>query len=133
MSASFEPEVDRAFQFLAAELGLTGPSSTDPAAVSYSGPDVTYTITFDPAARSVATSVARDLDGVRLTAELPALVRGAALGGPGAVPCGARTLTEMRATIRAHAAYLHRLQPYLTTLNAMPLMRAAHARELRSA
>ncbi|MEU4237643.1 hypothetical protein [Actinoplanes sp. NPDC026619] len=133
MSASFELVVDRAFRVLADELGLTGPAGVDPAAVSYSGPDVSYTITLDPATGTVSTVVARDLDGVRLTADLPALVRGAALGNPAAVPCGARSLPEMRATVAAQAVYVRRLQPYLTALNAMPLMRAAHARELRSA
>ena len=90
-------------------------------------------IVFDLESHAVSTSVARDIGAVRLVSELPALVRSAALGNPAAVPCGAGTLTEMRASINAHAHYVRRLQPYLTPLNVRPLMRAAHARELRSA
>ncbi|GAA2636975.1 hypothetical protein [Paractinoplanes durhamensis] len=130
---SFEPEVTRTFHFLVAEYGLTGPAGPDPFQLSYAGPDVIYTITFDPATKSVTTSVTREVGEFRLTAELPALVLGAALGNPRLVACGARTLTELRATLRAQAGYIRRLQPYLTPLNALPLMRAAHARELRSA
>ncbi|GIM88470.1 hypothetical protein [Paractinoplanes toevensis] len=130
---SFEPEVTRAFRFLVAEHALTGPSSTGPTQVFYTGPEVAYTITFDPAGHTVTTSVARDVGAVRLTADLPALVVSAALGHPAMVPCTARTLLEMRAAILTQAHYVRRLQPYLTPLNVVPLMRAAHAQELRSA
>ncbi|HEX5205185.1 hypothetical protein ACFQS1_01060 [Paractinoplanes rhizophilus] len=127
---SFETEVERAFHFLVAEYGLSRPAGGG-SLVSYSGDGLSYQIVLDPAARSVTTSVAKDLGEVRLTADLPALVVGAALGAPGNVRCGARTVTELRATVLAQAAYVRRLQPYLTPLNVLPLMRAAHAREQR--
>jgi hypothetical protein len=130
---SFEAEVARAFHFLASDYALTGPSSSDPAAVCFAGPDVIYTVTLDRATQTVITSITRDLDGIRLTADLPALIVGACLGNPARLPTAARFLPEMRATIAAQAAYVRRLQPYLSPLNVLPLMRAAHARELRSA
>ena len=40
-----------------------------------------------------------------------------------------RTLTELRSTVLNQADYVRRLQPYLTPLNVLPLMRAAHAHE----
>ncbi|GIF20673.1 hypothetical protein BJ973_001422 [Actinoplanes tereljensis] len=125
---SFEPEVIRAFRFLVTEHALIGPSSPGPTQVCYVGPEVAYTITYDPAGHTVTTNVARDVGPVRLTAELPALVVSAALGHPATVPCTARTPLEMRAAILTQAHYVRRLQPYLTPLNVLPLMRAAHAR-----
>lgn len=133
VSVSFEAEVERAFEFLVGEYGLVGPSTVDRTALSYSGPDVTYTIVFDPSRHTVTTSIARDLAGVRMVADLPALVFGAALASSAAVPCGARSFAELRASLAAQATFVRRLQPYLTPLNVVPLMRAAHARELRSA
>ncbi|WP_203817967.1 hypothetical protein [Paractinoplanes ferrugineus] len=130
---SFEAEVERAFRFLVAECGLTGPSPTDQLGLSYSGPGVTYTIVLDASSHTVTTSIARDLAGVRLLADLPALVFGAALGNSSAVACGARSFNELRMSLATQAAFVRRLQPYLTPLNVVPLMRAAHARELRSA
>jgi hypothetical protein len=131
VAKSFETEVERAFHFLVSEYGLSRPSGGG-FLVNYSGSGLSYQILFDSAARSVTTSVAKDLGEVRLTADLPALVVGAALGAPEKVRCGARTLTELRATVLSHAAYVRRLQPYLSELNVLPLMRAAHARELQS-
>lgn len=128
VAKSFETEVAKAFHFLVSECGLIGPAP-GMTVVRYAGDGVAYQIVFDTRERTVSTSVARDLGGVRLTADLPALVLGAALGPPGNVRCGARTLTELRATVLAHAAYIRRLQPYLSPLNVLPLMRAAHARE----
>ncbi|WP_433361568.1 hypothetical protein ACQPZX_28735 [Actinoplanes sp. CA-142083] len=130
VAKSFETEVERAFHFLVSEYGLSRPFGGD-SAVCYAGSGVSYQILFDPAARSITTSVAKDIGEVRLTADLRALVVGAALGTPEKVRCGARTLTELRATVLAHAGYVRRLQPYLTPLNALPLMRAAHARAQR--
>jgi hypothetical protein len=133
VSVSFEAEVERAFRFLIDEYDLAGPSPIDQTGLSYSGPNVSYTIVLDASSHTVTTSIARDLAGVRLLADLPALVFGAALGSSSAVPCGARSFAELRASVAAQANYVRRLQPYLTPLNVLPLMRAAHARELRSA
>jgi hypothetical protein len=131
VATSFEAEVERAFRFLASEYALVGPaSSAEPPVLSYAGPDVTYTVTLDRAASTVTTSIARDLAGVRLIASLPALIQGACLGNPAKLPTSARTVPEMRATIAAQAGFVRRLQPYLTPLNVLPLMRAAHAHEL---
>jgi hypothetical protein len=129
---SFEPEVARAFRFLVAEHGLSGPDGADPCLLRYSGSGLNYQIEFDSAARTVTTSVTKDIGGTRFIAGLPELVLGASLGSPGNVRSGARTLTELRATVLAHAAYIRRLQPYLTPLNVLPLMKAAHARELKT-
>lgn len=128
VAKSFETEVTKAFHFLVSECGLCGPA-TGASVVRYTGDGVAYQIAFDTRERTVTTSVVKEIGGVRLMAGLPALVLGAALGVPGNVRCGARTLTELRATVLAHAAYIRRLQPYLTPLNVLPLMRAAHARE----
>jgi hypothetical protein len=130
VTKSFETEVERAFHFLVSEYGLSRPAGGG-SLVSYAGEGLSYQILLDSAARSVTTIVAKDVGEVRLTADLKALVVGAALGAPDNVRCGARTLTELRATVLAHAAYVRRLQPYLTPLNVLPLMRAAHAREQR--
>jgi hypothetical protein len=128
VAKSFETEVAKAFHFLVSECGLSGPTP-GATVVRYAGDGLAYQIAFDTRGRTVTTSVAKDLGGTRLTADLPALVLGAALGAPGDVRCEARTLTELRATVLAHAAYIRRLQPYLSPLNVLPLMRAAHARE----
>jgi hypothetical protein len=132
VARSFENEVTRAFHFLVSEYGLSGPVDSEPSLVCYSGSGLRYQVRFDAAQRSVTTSVEKDVGTVRLTADLPELVVGAALGAPEKVRCGARTLTELRATVLSHAAYVRRLQPYLSELNVLPLMRAAHARELQS-
>lgn len=129
VAKSFENEVTRAFHFLVSEYGLSGPAGSGPDQVLYSGSGLRYQIMFDATERSVTTSVATELGEVRLMADLPELVVGAALGAPGKVRSGARTLTELRATVLAQAGYVRRLQPYLTPLNVLPLMRAAHARE----
>jgi hypothetical protein len=126
---SFDAEVAKAFRFLVAELGLSGPSTGDPSAVVYVGDDVCYQVFLDPTTRAVTTRVTKALGAARFTADLPALVVGAALGTADHVRRGARNLTELRRTVRSQADYVRRLQPYLTPLNALPLMRAAHARE----
>jgi hypothetical protein len=77
----------------------------------------------------VTTRVTKVLGAARFTADLPALVAGAALAPAEQVRCGARTLTELRSTVLNQAGYVRRLQPYLTPLNVLPLMRAAHADE----
>ncbi|WP_433293183.1 hypothetical protein ACQP2F_29980 [Actinoplanes sp. CA-030573] len=132
MVRSFEAEVERAFGFLVSEFGLSGPAEgagDGPSRVRYSGESLNYQIVFDPATRAVTTIVAKDIGAVRFTAELPALVLGAALGTPANVRSDASTLSELRATVLAQAGYVRRLQPYLTPLNVVPLMRAAHATE----
>ncbi|MCU7728704.1 hypothetical protein ODJ79_33760 [Actinoplanes sp. KI2] len=126
---SFDTEVAKAFRFLVAELGLSGPSTGGPSAVVYTGGDVWYQVFLDPATRTVTTRVTKALGTARFTAELPALVVGAALGTADHVRCGARTLAELRNTVLNQADYVRRLQPYLTPLNVLPLMRAANARE----
>ena len=128
VAKSFEAEVTKAFHFLVSAHGLSGPA-LGPGLVRYTGDGLTYQIALDLAAGTVTTSVAKDVGAVRLAAELPELVAGASLSAPGGVRRGARTLTDMRSTVVAHAAYVRRLQPYLTPLNVLPLMRAAHARE----
>jgi hypothetical protein len=133
VAKSFEAEVAKAFHFLVAEYGLACSAGGEPCLVRYAAEDLNYQVTLDPTARSVTTSVAKDLGGVRLTADLPSLVLGAALGTAAHVRSGAHTLTELRATVLAQAAYVRRLQPYLTPLNVLPLMRAAHALEQHQA
>jgi hypothetical protein len=125
---SFEPEVARAFRFLVAECGLSGPLGVGDSLLHYAGSGVTYKIRFDQSAGLITTTVTKDIGDLRLAAELPDLVLGAALGTPAHVRTGARTLTELRATVSAQAGFVRRLQPYLTPLNVLPLMRAAHAR-----
>ena len=129
VAKSFESEVAKAFHFLVAEHGLACSTGGEPAQVRYGGVGLHYEIAFDPVARAVTTSLARDIDGVRMTATLPALVLGAALGTAAHVRSGARTLTELRSSVLSQAAYVRRLQPYLTPLNVVPLMRAAHTLE----
>jgi hypothetical protein len=126
---SFDAEVAKAFRFLVADLGLSGPSSGGPSAVGYAGIDVYYQVFLDPAGPAVTTRVTRVLGGARFTADLPSLVAGAALGTAEQVRRGARTLAELRSTLLNQADYVRRLQPYLTPLNVLPLMRAAHAEE----
>jgi hypothetical protein len=126
---TFDTEVAKAFRFLVADLGLSGPSTGGPSAVVYAGDDVCYQVFLDPTTRAVTTRVTKALGAARLTADLPALVVGAALGTPDHVRRGARTLAELRSTVLNQAEYVRRLQPYLTPLNVLPLMRAAHAHE----
>ena len=126
---SFDTEVARAFHFLEAELGLSGSSTGGPSAVAYAGDDVCYQVFLDPLTHAVTTRVTKVLGAARFTADLPALVAGAALAPAEQVRCGARTLTELRSTVLNQAGYVRRLQPYLTPLNVLPLMRAAHADE----
>ena len=133
VARSFEAEVAKAFAFLVAEHGLSRPAGVGPALVCYTGDGLDYRIRFDEPAAAVTTTVSADLGPIRLTADLPALVAGAALGPPAMVPHGARTLAELRTTVARQAALVRRLQPYLTPLNVLPLMRAAHAREYRPA
>jgi len=130
---SFEAEVASAFAFLIEEYGLSRPAGAGPALVCYTGDGLDYRIVFDQDAQLVTTSVGADLGTVRLTADLPDLVAGAALAPAGAVRCAARTLHELRATVATQAGFVRRLQPYLSPLNVLPLMRAAHAREYRPA
>jgi hypothetical protein len=126
---SFDAEVAKAFRFLVADLGLSGPSTGGPSAVAYAGDDVCYQVFLDPLTHAVTTRVTKALGAARFTADLPALVAGAALGTAEHVRCGARTLPELRRTVLNQAGYVRRLQPYLTPLNVLPLMRAAHAHE----
>ena len=126
---SFDTEVAKAFRFLVTDLGLSGPSTGGPSAVVYAGADVLYQVFLDPVTHAVATRVTRVLGEARFTADLPALVVGAALGTAEQVRRGARTLAELRSTVLNQADYVRRLQPYLTPLNVLPLMRAAHAHE----
>jgi len=128
VARSFETEVAKAFRFLVSEYGLSGPV-TGPGRVEYFALGVTYEIVLDPVARAVTTHVGKELGAVRFDADLPALVVGAALGLPEHVRRGAHSLTELRATVLSQAAYVRRLQPYLTPLNVLPLMRAAYAQE----
>jgi hypothetical protein len=129
LAKSFDTEVARAFRFLVAELGLSGPSTGGSSAVAYAGDDVCYQVVLDPVSNAVTTRVTKALGAARFTADLPALVAGAALGTAGDVRYGARTLAELRRTVLNQADYVRRLQPYLTPLNVLPLMRAAHAEE----
>jgi|1185.fasta_scaffold856286_1 hypothetical protein len=129
LAKSFDAEVAKAFRFLVAELGLSGPSTGGPSAVVYTGNDVCYQVSLDPVTHAVTTRVTKVLGAARFTAELPALVAGAALGTAEKVRRGARTLAELRTTVLNQADYVRRLQPYLTPLNVLPLMRAAHADE----
>src|SRR4051812_9876588 len=129
LAKSFDAEVTKAFRFLVAELGLSGPSTGGPSAVVYTGNDVCYQVSLDPVTHAVTTRVTKVLGAARFTAELPALVAGAALGTAEKVRRGARTLAELRTTVLNQADYVRRLQPYLTPLNVLPLMRAAHADE----
>jgi len=129
LAKSFDTEVAKAFHFLVAELGLSGPSTGSPSAVGYTGDDVCYQVFLDPVTHGVTTRVTKVLGAARFTADLPALVAGAALAPAEQVRCGARTLTELRSTVLNQAGYVRRLQPYLTPLNVLPLMRAAHADE----
>ena len=133
MVRAFEAEVAVAFAFLIEEYGLSRPAGTGPALVCFTGDGLDYRIMFDEDAQLVTTSVGADLGTVRLTADLPDLVAGAALASAGVVRCAARTLPELRATVAAQAVFVRRLQPYLSPLNVLPLMRAAHAREYRPA
>jgi len=126
---SFDAEVTKAFHFLGAELGLSGPSTGGPSAVAYAGDDVCYQVFLDPVTHAVTTRVTKVLGAARFTADLPALVAGAALGPAENVRRGARTLAELRTTVLSQAGYVRRLQPYMTPLNVLPLMRAAHAHE----
>jgi hypothetical protein len=126
---SFDAEVENAFRFLVAELGLSGPSTGGPSVVVYAGNDVSYQVFLDPVTRAMTTRVTKALGAARFTADLPALVVGAALGTADHVRCGTRTLAELRHTVLNQAGYVRRLQPYLTPLNVLPLMRAAHAHE----
>jgi hypothetical protein len=129
VARSFDTEVEKAYRFLVAELGLSGPSTGGPSAVAYAGDDVSYQVLLDPYTHAVTTWVTRIVGATRLTADLPALVAGAALGTAENVRRGARTLAELRATVLNQAGYVRRLQPYLSPLNVVPLMRAAHADE----
>ena len=129
VAKSFETEVEKAFRFLVAELCLSGPSTGGPSAVGYAGDDVSYQVFLDPHTHAVTTRVTRVVGAARFTADLPALVVGAALGTAESVRHGARTLAELRTTVLNQAGYVRRLQPYLTPLNVVPLMRAAHAHE----
>ena len=129
VAKSFDTEVEKAFRFLVAELGLAGPSTSGPSAVAYAGDDVSYQVFLDPYTHAVTTRVTRVVGATRFTADLPALVAGAALGTAESVSRGARTLAELRTTVLKQAGYVRRLQPYLTPLNVLPLMRAAHAHE----
>ena len=129
VTKSFDTEVEKAFRFLVAELGLSGPSTGGPSAVAYAGDDVAYQVVLNPHTHVVTTRVTRAVGAARFTADLPALVAGAALGSAESVRRGARSLAELRATVLNQAGYVRRLQPYLTPLNVLPLMRAAHAHE----
>ena len=129
VAKSFDTEVAKAFRFLVAELGMSGPSTVGPSAVAYTGHDVSYQISLDPVTHAVTTRVVKVLGAARFTADLPALVAGAALGSAESVRGGARTLAELRTTVHNQAEYVRRLQPYMTPLNVLPLMRAAHANE----
>src|SRR5690242_8437145 len=113
LATSFDSEVAKAFRFVVAELGLSGPSTAGPSALAYTGADVCYQVTLDPVTRVVTTRVTKTVGAARFSAELPALVVGAALGTAEHVRCGARTLTELRSTVLNHAGYVARLQPYL--------------------
>jgi hypothetical protein len=129
LAKSFDAEVAKAFRFLVAELGLSGTSTGSPSTVAFAGGDVYYEVFLDPVTQAVTTRVTKILGAARFTADLPALVTGAALGTAEKVRRDARTLAELRTTVRNQADYVRRLQPYLTPLNALPLMRAAHAHE----
>jgi hypothetical protein len=128
---SFEAEVARTFSFLMTEVGLSRVADLGSLVVGFMGDGFDYRVAFDEPGRAVRTTIGKDMGDVRLTADLPALVLGASLGG--LVPVGAATMMELRATLTVQAGYVRRLQPYLTPLNLMPLMRAAHAREHRLA
>ncbi|WP_030441965.1 hypothetical protein [Actinoplanes subtropicus] len=129
LAKSFDTEVAKAFHFLVAQLGMSGPSTGGPSAVAYIGNDVSYQISLDPVTHAVTTRVTKVLGAARFTADLPALVAGAALGSAENVRSGAGSLAELRTTVLNQAEYVRRLQPYMTPLNVAPLLRAAHAHE----
>ena len=92
LAKSFDTEVAKAFHFLVAELGLSGPSTGNPSAVAYVGNDISYQVLLDPVTHAVTTRVTKAVGAARFTADLPALVAGAALGPAENVRRGARTL-----------------------------------------
>jgi hypothetical protein len=130
---SFQEEAERAFGFLASQLGLSGPSWSDlvAPAVVYAGRGHRYRVLLDTREMTVVTQAELDLDGARLVARLDQLVAAAGLRSQGRVMRGARTLHELRNTLESQAGFVRLLHPLLTAAEAPDLLSRAGARRLR--
>ena len=66
LAKSFDTVVAKAFHFLVAELGLSGPSTGGPSAVAYTGHDVCYQVFLDPLTQLAIALLSAELGAKRL-------------------------------------------------------------------
>ncbi len=131
---SFVDEAAGAFSFLTDEFGLSGPDSQTVVmpAVAFVGSGVRYRIRLDTDDRIVLTQVEKDMEGVRLIADLAHLVSAAGLGPANQVARNAQTLHNLQASLEAQAELLRQLHPIIASSEGASLLAKAGARKWRN-
>jgi hypothetical protein len=128
---SFSDEAEDAFSFLATEFGLAGPDrqSVVMPTVSFVGSEIRYRIRLDADDQAVVTQVERDVDSIRLVADLPQLVSAAGFGPANQVTRNAHTLHNLQRSLDVQAKFVRRLHPILVSSEGVGLLINGGARK----
>jgi len=112
---AFRQEVHDSFLPVTRDLVLNGPEFDDAVVqtMTYGRDGVRYRLFLDTAEMTISTSVELETGSGRLVAELDGLVAVSGIASAGDVRHAARTVHDLRTTLRAQAELVRRLDPLL--------------------